>query len=133
MCFRAAGVADTPLVTAMRSLDYTGIARVLTMIADPNTDVNAADRHGKSPLIWAVLKGDLRAVEALLARRDVNINHADNSGRTALLYAAIGENERIIQVSAELGTGGVFSPSKCSNYIDYLCVCIYATAPTGEV
>lgn len=52
-----------------------------------DTDVNLADKDGRTRLMFAARDGDLPAVQALLSK-GANINANDNNGWTPLMVAA---------------------------------------------
>ncbi len=58
----------------------------LLLLLDQGADVNAGTRHGKTPLHYAVLRGDRKAA-ALLIARGADVAIRDGSGATALHLA----------------------------------------------
>jgi ankyrin repeat protein len=50
-------------------------------------DINLIGPEGKTPLMYAFERGNLRAINNLLAFQNLNINQQDISGKTALHYA----------------------------------------------
>lgn len=59
----------------------------LLLIAEPKTDVNAANKAGMNALMKACNNGNLAIIEALLKRQGIKLDEKDNIGRNALLYA----------------------------------------------
>ena len=59
----------------------------VTKQAGPSPDVDAPDKFGSRPLIYAAFTGDLATVEDLLSR-GANVNISDGEGRTPLLRAS---------------------------------------------
>jgi ankyrin repeat protein len=61
-----------------------------------------SESHGRTPLIWAADRGQLSAVEILLAK-GAEINAQDIEGQTALHYATVCEQEAVAKYLAEHG------------------------------
>jgi Ankyrin repeats (many copies) len=66
---------------------HTGNLARVRELCDWRADVEAADRTGYTPLIWASLRGHLDVVRELLARGAV-VNATVDSGWTPLIYAS---------------------------------------------
>ena len=75
----------TPLLLAIIH-DYTDVA--LTLLQQPNINLDLTDDTLKTPLIWAAKKGATQILDALLKHTTINhtINAIDNLGCTALMY-----------------------------------------------
>lgn len=69
------------------------------LLAHPDTDVNALNAAGESPLMLAAIAGDLDACQKLLAR-GARVN---GSGWTPLHYAASGPNTRLVELLLSQG------------------------------
>jgi len=69
------------------------------LLAHPDTDVNALNAAGESPLMLAAIAGDLDASQKLLAR-GARVN---GSGWTPLHYAASGPNTRLVELLLSQG------------------------------
>jgi ankyrin repeat protein len=69
------------------------------LLSQPQTDVNALNEAGESPLMMAALKGDLTAVQLLLDR-GAKVNQP---GWSPLHYAATGPEPKIVQLLIERG------------------------------
>lgn len=69
------------------------------LLSHPDTDVNALNAAGESPLMLAAIAGDLDASQKLLAR-GARVN---GSGWTALHYAASGPNTRLVELLLSQG------------------------------
>ncbi|MFD2272542.1 ankyrin repeat domain-containing protein [Undibacterium arcticum] len=82
---------DTGLILALRE-DSMKVFQVLLHAADINLE--ARSRNGDTALMIAAFKGNLPAVEAMLAK-DAEVNQP---GWTALHYAAASGNNRIVQL-----------------------------------
>ncbi len=72
----------------------TDIVRILI---DAGADVNCADVHGNSALMWATNAGHIDIVRLLL-EQGADVNHADNNGNTALIWAARHGHEDIARM-----------------------------------
>lgn len=69
------------------------------LLAHPDTDVNALNAAGESPLMLAAIAGDLGASQQLLAR-GARVN---GPGWTPLHYAASGPNTRLVELLLSQG------------------------------
>jgi ankyrin repeat protein len=69
------------------------------LLNQPQTDVNALNEAGESPLMMAALKGDLTAAQLLLDR-GAKVNQP---GWSPLHYAATGPEPKIVQLLIERG------------------------------
>lgn len=62
--------------------------QIIKTLIEAGSDINHADVHGKTALMYAVENHDLKAVQDLLnAPVRIEINHADEDGNTALIHA----------------------------------------------
>jgi ankyrin repeat protein len=61
---------------------------VKEFITNDKTDINAADKDGRTPLIVASLYDQVEALNCLLQATGVDVNHRDQEGRTAISHAA---------------------------------------------
>ena len=95
----AATAPDLRLVEAMAERDT---ARVRTLLADEELDVNAARADGATALLWAAHWDDGAAVELLL-RASADVNAADDHGVTPLARAC--ENASVSMVERLLAAG----------------------------
>lgn len=66
-------------------------------------NVNAANKYGMTPLLYAIKVKDNDTVRYLISRKDTDINKANNNGQTPLFYAAYMGNTEIVQDLLELG------------------------------
>lgn len=89
----------TPLMEACRSGDLSAVTRLIA----EGADVNAANRNGTTPLMYAKTaafgSGDLRIMQALMAA-GADVAARDHVGKTALDYT----RERAALVTAFLET-----------------------------
>jgi ankyrin repeat protein len=72
---------------------------VKLLLRQPQTDVNALNQAGESPLMMAALKGDLAGVQLLL-ERGAQVNQP---GWSPLHYAATGPEPKIVQLLVDRG------------------------------
>ena len=61
---------------------------VAALLAAPGLNVNAADRDGRTALMWAANGGHTEIVTALLAYPGVDVNAADRAGQTARAFGS---------------------------------------------
>ncbi len=74
--------AEINLIKACAAGDYKKARRLI----EANTNINARDRCGYTPLIWAIDKKRDRIIDLLL-ESGANVNTADNYGYTPLIWA----------------------------------------------
>lgn len=86
----------TPLMTALRGgADY----ELIKFLVHNGADINAKTTNGKTPLMFAVNHGSLKAAEYLI-KKGANVNAYSNDGWTVLMYAV------------NQGNGHMFSENK---------------------
>lgn len=87
------------LRAAIRAADREAVARLLT----DRSLVNAADRHGSTPLMHATLYADA-SLMGLLIQRGADVNAADEGGTTALMLAAgdVGKIRLLVEHGAKV-------------------------------
>ncbi|MBK4738842.1 ankyrin repeat domain-containing protein [Noviherbaspirillum pedocola] len=69
--------------------EYKEIEHLMTLLRDPNIDVNDTDHVGRSALHHATEGYSLAMVRMLLARPDINVNVKNCNGNTALIQAVM--------------------------------------------
>ncbi|XVE64432.1 hypothetical protein DITRI_Ditri07aG0100300 [Diplodiscus trichospermus] len=67
---------------------------------ESGVSVHLQDSEGRTPLHWAVDRGHIKIVEALVSR-NANVNAKDNEGQTPLHYAVVCEREDIAEFLVE--------------------------------
>lgn len=70
--------------------------QILEHLISRGIDLNAQDSEGRTPLMDAIIQGDLEAVK-LLRKNGANINLKDAYGNTALILASLVNNSEIVQ------------------------------------
>ena len=73
-----------PLHFVLKTGDHP---RVLQNLIEQGQDINGADCHGWTPLIWALVEGRKNSLELLLAYEETLLNRCDLSGNHALHLA----------------------------------------------
>lgn len=86
----------TPLHVAANADDVAALERLL---ADPSTRVDATDADGRTPLQYAVVAGQVRAVRMLLAA-GADPDHADSAGASPRSVARVGPSAEIAALLA---------------------------------
>jgi len=92
----------------MRTLDHDILRAIYrkaydTLAAAPLAELEAADADGRTPLMHAVLGGDLQLIQ-LLIDRGVDVNVADRGQRwTALHFAARDQNAPAVRSLLDAG------------------------------
>jgi len=92
----AVRMAPTPLHAAANADDVDTLGRLL---ADPATRVDAPDANGRTPLLYAVMAANVRAVRMLLAA-GADPDRADSAGATPRSVARTGPDAEIAALLA---------------------------------
>ena len=90
---------NTPLIVVASQGDLSAMQKLTAYKAN----VNAANKYGMTPLLYAIKGNHNEAARALLSRNDTDINKANNNNQTPLFYAAYNGNTTIVQDLLELG------------------------------
>jgi len=98
-----ANYADANGNTALIVVSSQGNLPAFQKLTAYKADVNAANKYGMTPLLYAIKGAHNDVARALLSRNDTDINKANNSGQTPLFYAAFYGNTAIAQDLLELG------------------------------
>lgn len=75
---------------------------VKSLLNTPETDVNAKDENGATPLIEAARNGHDDVVGVLLVAR-ADVKAKDNQGKTALMYASEGGHSETVELLKQAG------------------------------
>ena len=77
------------IIHAVKTANLTKVKSLLIkfMLAEKPDLVNAQDKDGKTPLLWAVINNHMNLIK-LLFKYNADINTKDNNGWTALLLSA---------------------------------------------
>src|SRR5438876_8025428 len=78
------------------------LTRTAARASQTQTDVNARDAHGMTPLDYAVEQNDIGSVLALI-HAGADVNARSNTGRTALSWAALHGYIEIARALAQAG------------------------------
>ena len=73
-----------------------------SLLLENGVNVNVQDKYGRSPLIWAALKGNTGLVEVLLAN-NASVDIQDQEGNTALMLAGFEEFYNVTNKAAKEG------------------------------
>ncbi|OHS97450.1 hypothetical protein TRFO_09457 [Tritrichomonas foetus] len=84
---------ETFLIAACRNKRVELIKRLLK---EPDTNINAYDKHGNTALIYAVIQNSLEIVKLLCENDEIDINHQNFFKRNALSFAACGNFYEIL-------------------------------------
>ncbi|KAH6888320.1 hypothetical protein BKA70DRAFT_59764 [Coprinopsis sp. MPI-PUGE-AT-0042] len=84
---------QTPLMLATRRDSLTAMGELLSL---PGILVNAADKDGDIPLVYAAGWGNKASLSLLLAHPKVDVNAANSYGRTALMLAPSEEKANLL-------------------------------------
>lgn len=98
-----ANYADSNGNTALIIVSSYGDLAAVNTLTAYKANVNAANKYGMTPLLYAIKGGYDDIVRMLINRNDVDINKANNNGQTPLFYAAYTGNTSIAQDLLELG------------------------------
>jgi ankyrin repeat protein len=80
---------DTLLIAALRSTMNAGTRPGLVrLLLQHGARVNAADKAGRTPLMWAAFAGDIRVLAILLDNK-ASVNRTDGNLRTCLHHAVM--------------------------------------------
>ena len=98
-----ANYADANGNTALIVVSAYGDLAAVNKLTAYKANVNAANKYGMTPLLYAIKGGYNDVVRTLINRKDVDINKANNNGQTPLFYAAYTGNTSVTQDLLELG------------------------------
>ncbi len=82
--------------------------QLVSLLVMSGANLEVADKHGRTPLIHAVLSDNAQMVE-LLVRYGANVDHRDNKSWTPVQYALNRGDDRIVQILLD-----------CCNSVEYL-------------
>ena len=101
---------EPSLFSGLHCASFFGIVEIVTFLVEAEgCETNQADCTGRTPLIWAALKGHERVVTILLGRGDVDPGKPDKDGQAPLWWAASNGHEEVVKIL--LGRGDV-NPNK---------------------
>lgn len=70
--------------TPLHWVSRTGLASCVQLLINAGADVNCQNREGRTPLMDAVLAGELGVMKVLLKNLDINVNQVDYTKQSAL-------------------------------------------------
>ncbi len=96
-----AGVADYGISKSLDNLmfsypEYTKLFLIL------GADVNAQDKDGQTPLIWAFRNNNIDLVKTLIAA-GADVNAQDKDGQTPLIWASLNRDNNLAKTLVEAG------------------------------
>ncbi|KAF6231660.1 hypothetical protein HO173_010192 [Letharia columbiana] len=71
---------------------------VVQQLLENGAELESKDNRGRTPLLWAVVKGREAVVKLLLSRSDVVADSQDDYGRTPLCLAAMHGHEAVVKL-----------------------------------
>ncbi|RDW57292.1 hypothetical protein BP5796_12742 [Coleophoma crateriformis] len=92
------------LMTGLHLIAHFGVQLIAQLLLDTGqTDPNVRDHNGRTPLSWAVARGNEAIVKLLLETGQTDPDIRDTDGRTPLSWAAERGNEAIVKILLETG------------------------------
>jgi len=88
---------------ALRKAAQDGDVKAVNELIRLEADVNARDRKGRTPLLWAAPARDNPLMIHLLVANGADVNASDRDGETALMIAASQSNAGNVKALLELG------------------------------
>lgn len=88
----------TPPKPALEDSIRLGDLATVQYWIEQQTDLNASNAEGKTPLLIAVEEKQDTILKALLNTQQIHLNHTDHNGRNALHHAAIKNNETAVKL-----------------------------------
>ena len=95
-------------MTGLHLAAYFGVNNAVQLLIGSNC-LDSKDSYGRTPLLWAAIRGHDTVVQLLLATGQVDIDSKDKGvatpweGRTPLLYASRSGHKAIVQLLLEKG------------------------------
>ncbi len=97
----ASRIERAQLGRALRNAAKFGQPEVAMSLIEAGADVNAADRHGTTPLYLAARYGHA-GVASLLIERGADVNARTNEGSSAVVIASVYGHDDVVRVLAGL-------------------------------
>ncbi|AVP87273.1 hypothetical protein phytr_3190 [Candidatus Phycorickettsia trachydisci] len=80
----------------------TNSITILRLLLDSGADMEVKDSQGRTPLFYAVIRGNIQTIE-FLTNKGGNIHSKDNDGRTMLFYAIANREYKTAKYLLKLG------------------------------
>jgi len=90
-------------MTGLHLCAYFGLNEAANALLNLLQGPDSKDIYGRTPLLWAVVRGHECIVKLLLETGKVDANSKDNNRLTSLSYAAMNGQETIVQLFHEKG------------------------------
>ena len=85
----------TPLMTAI-AFYFNNAADIIKLLVEFGADINARNEYGYTPLMFAVIQGNIEATKTLV-ELGADVTVKDNEGKTALDYTKDSITEEILK------------------------------------
>lgn len=103
------------------SLEENRIEEINRLLENPNTDLNAQDEWGCTPLHWAFFKKD-NALFIKLLQKGVNMDEKDKDGYSVLHFACVREDVEIIKALIEYKADVNITDNQKMSPLHYVCM-----------
>lgn len=90
---------NTPLIVSASRGDLPSIEELLAY----ESDTNARNKQGMTPLLYAVRSGNQKIIEKLLSVDETDVNLSDIAGQSPLFWAAYRGDDKTVNVLLTLG------------------------------
>ncbi|MEC8882436.1 MAG: ankyrin repeat domain-containing protein [Pseudomonadota bacterium] len=95
-------VAKLPKYPSVGSNDISNFVCLICALLAESQGKQYTDESGKTPLMYAILFGDIGLIKSMLDRKP-DLSAVDESGKNALMYAAAQGNTEVVNILLESG------------------------------